>query len=168
VKTGGTESPPGRFAVLIGINPSAAKPDKLRHETGKAEKAEEIRALKMSGSHFRPLVGTAVVAVLLSLTVGAVAKDGKGGGGGSGGDNNNYNTVIRDIARLNEALQGDNVVGYGHGGGSDSYEGHPPPWLSLHKPSQRDAYCREKHPSYNAATGTYTTYAGHQRRCNLP
>lgn len=127
--------------------------------------------MKTNACHFRPLVG-AVVVVLLGLTViagGAEAKGGKGGGGGGGGGSNNYNTVIHDIARVNEALQG-NVVGYGSrgGGGSDSYEGHPPPWLSLHKPSQRDAYCRAKHPSYDAATGSYTTYSGRQRRCILP
>jgi hypothetical protein len=96
---------------------------------------------------------------------GAVARGGKGGGGGGGGGSTNYNSVIRNIARVNEALQS-NVVGYGvHGSGSDSYEGHPPAWLNLHTPSQRDAYCRAKHPSYNATTGNYTTYSGHQRRC---
>lgn len=124
--------------------------------------------MKTNASHFRPVVG-AVVVVLFGLIGGAEAKGGKGDGGGGGGGSNNYNSVIRDIARLNEALQGD-VVGFGSrgGGGSDSYEGHPPPWLNLHAPSQRDTYCRAKHPSYNAATGSYTTYSGHQRRCNLP
>ena len=128
--------------------------------------------MKTNASYFRPLVG-AVVVVLLGLTViagGAEAKGGKGdGGGGGGGGSNNYNTVIHDLARLNEALQGD-VVGFGPrgGDGSDSYEGHPPPWLNLHTPSQRDAYCRAKHPSYNAATGRYTTYSGRQRLCVAP
>ena len=97
--------------------------------------------MKTNASHFRPVVG-AVVVVLLGLTViagGAEAKGGKGDGGGGGGGSNNYNSVIHDLARLNEALQGD-VVGFGPrgGGGSDSYEGHPPPWLNLHTPSQRD------------------------------
>ena len=127
--------------------------------------------MKTIGSRSRARVGTAVVAVLVGLTIvasGAEAKGGKGGGGGGGGGTTNYYTVIRDIARVNEALQGHVVGSGGNGGRSDSYEGHPPPWLPVHTPSQRDAYCRAKHPSYNATTGTYTTYSGRKRRCILP
>ena len=67
--------------------------------------------MKAIGSHFRPLVGTAVVAVLLSLTVGAEAKGGKGDGGGGGGGSNNYGTVIHDIAKLNEYLRSQGLLG---------------------------------------------------------
>ena len=124
--------------------------------------------MKTNARHSRSLVRTAATAALIGFMVaagGAEAKDGKGGGGGGSGATNYY-TSIRDLARFNEALQG-NVVGFGshNGGYSDSYEGHPPPWLNLHTPSQRDAYCRERHPSYRSATGTYTTYSGRQRRC---
>jgi hypothetical protein len=134
--------------------------------------------MKTNTRHDRCLARTTVAAALVGLMVAvsgaAEAKGGKGGGGGGGGggNNNNYNNhydVIHDIAKLNEALQGqgrgfDNRTG----GGSDSYEGHPPPWLKPQTLSQRDAWCRERHPSYNRATGTYTTYSGHQRRCVLP
>lgn len=123
-------------------------------------------------SLIRTVVAAAVIGLMASATGMAEAKGGKGGGGGGGdgGDHaNNYNSVIHDMAKLNQALQGD-VVGYGArtGGHSDSYEGHPPPWLNLRSVSQRDKWCRERHPSYNRATGTYTTYSGHQRRCVLP
>jgi hypothetical protein len=118
----------------------------------------------------RTTVAAALVGLMVAVSGAAEAKGGKGGGGGGGGgNNNNYYTVIHDIAKLNEALQRqgggfDNRTG-GH---SDSYEGHPPPWLNPRSVSQRDAWCRQSHPSYNPATGTYTTYSGRQRRCVLP
>ena len=130
--------------------------------------------MRMNATHGRSLIRIVVAASMVGLAVAAngiaEAKGGKGGGGGDGGGGtNNYNTVIHDMAKLNEALQGD-VVGFGvrNGGHSDSYEGHPPPWLNLHSLSQRDRWCRDRHPSYNPATGTYTTYSGHQRQCVMP
>jgi len=132
--------------------------------------------MKTIRSHFRTFAGAASVAVFLGLAIvaagDAAAKGGKGGGGGGGGGKGgtkNY-TVIHDIAKVNEALQGDSPVGYRvqGDGRSDSYEGHPPPWLTLRTRAQRNAYCREKHPSFNVATGLYTTYSGRQRRCSVP